>query len=97
MRFERPELVLPGLALRIGPASSVELATTYLGRPRAPGPRLAWLALCVPRAAARPTRPVRPQNFSDEKADALHMHCGKSLRYRAPWIPCATLPPYVAC
>lgn len=28
--FERPELVLPGLALRIGPRSSVELATTYL-------------------------------------------------------------------
>ena len=30
VRFERPELVLPGLALRIGPRSSVELATTYL-------------------------------------------------------------------
>lgn len=28
--FERPELVLPGLALRIGPRSSVQLATTYL-------------------------------------------------------------------
>ena len=30
VRFERPELVLPGLALRIGPRSSVQLATTYL-------------------------------------------------------------------
>ncbi len=30
MHFERPELVLPGLALRIGPRSSVQLSTTYL-------------------------------------------------------------------
>ena len=30
VRFERPELVLPGLALRIGPRSSVQLVTTYL-------------------------------------------------------------------
>jgi hypothetical protein len=30
VRFERPELVLPGLALRIGPPSAVQLATTYL-------------------------------------------------------------------
>ena len=30
VRFERPELVLPGLALRIGPPSSVQLATTFL-------------------------------------------------------------------
>ena len=28
--FERPELVLPGLALRIGPTSSVTLTTSYL-------------------------------------------------------------------
>ncbi|KAK9841011.1 hypothetical protein WJX81_005276 [Elliptochloris bilobata] len=30
VRFQRPELLLPGLALRIGPSSSVQLATTYL-------------------------------------------------------------------
>ena len=30
MDFDRPELVLPGLGLRIGPRSSVVLTTSYL-------------------------------------------------------------------